>query len=244
MFDWVSPEFSPFIGVAVLGFLFMAIASLIQKYRNWQAEKMSRANALLRGAVLLEQAQQHLQGKPVPREVNGFCRQELQERYKRVLELFPDYPGLAERIERAEQGSGRETNSWEPPELEGAGDVGPYVMGLTCVVDYMSSHPPLMDLDAERARMLRERLRILRAETRFGFHNTRVRQAAGEGNWVAAKKEALKLMGFLKEKAPANTQGKTMYHQTLELYRCLEHRELPERMQATDGDSASKEHAA
>lgn len=230
MFDFVSPEYRPFIGVGVLTFLFIAVASVIQKYRVWQAEKMAKAQGLMRGANKLRLAVERLNGLPLPRDVAELCKQEQLVRYQGVRLLFPNFDGLDEMLADAERGAAGATGdaAWVPPALEDSGQLGGYSAGLTAVLDFLSTERMMTGaVDAGQSRDIRERLRTLRAEAHYDFYRKTALEAGRLGDWEKAVKDTLKLLAYLKAKAAPNERGKQLYSDALALYRLLSHEELP-----------------
>ena len=241
MFDFVSPEFRPFIGVALLAVLFLAVASLIQKYRVWQAEKMRKAQGLVRGAAQLRSALVQLEGLPLPREVAELCREEQLLRYQAVRALFPKYQGLDEQAADAERigpvTSGEQ--AWVPPQLDSSARYEVYVKSLSGILAFLSNERCLGGADPTAARALRVKLRTLRAEAQYAHYRRIALEAAQVGDWNQAVKHVLALLSLLKEKAAPNDRCKTLYHMALELYRSLAHHELPSEEEGGAGANAA-----
>jgi hypothetical protein len=226
--ELVSPELRPFIGVGALALLFLAAASLIHRYRAWQAERLVRAQRLLRAADRLERVLMHLQGAPLPRELLEWCKQDLLSRYRQVQELFPKLQELEERIQAAERmRSDAGTAAWEAPQMHSAAELRHYARGLTALVEFLSPGAPGAQASSARARELRERLRTLRADAQAAYHTRTALEMAEAGHWDRAQAEALQLIGLLKAKAPPNERGKALYRSAVALYQDLMYRRLP-----------------
>lgn len=240
MFDWLTPEFRPFVGVFILAIVFVAVASLIHKYRLWQAEKLSKAQRLFAGAQHLEKALQAMEGLTLPQEVGDFCRSELLARYRAVQALFRRFDGIQQRIAEAEGRHPGRGGNWEPPRMETEAQVNRHTMALTGVLDAISSAPLYSNLDPATCRELRERIRVLRAETRFEFFGRSTLKAAQAGEWNKAQNDMLRLMGFLRQKAPPNDRGKELFNQATELYRHYNHRQIPGHEAADGGERDSR----
>jgi hypothetical protein len=225
----LATELRPFLGVAILAALFLAISSVVHKYRQWQAEKMARADRLLRGAGQIEHALSELEAFGVPRELVDVCKAELLARYQAVQQLFPKLEGLAERLRRIEQGPRAEalSRNWTVPELPTRIQLNQYIKGLTALVEFFAHQTPLSELDADNRKSLREHLRTLRAEACFAFLQRELITAAENGDWGRAEKQAAQLMGFLRAKAPPTERGKALYAQASALAHQVHHHEIP-----------------
>lgn len=227
MLDWLPPEFRPFTGVLALAVLFVAVSSLIHKYRLWQAEKLKKAQQLFSSALRLEKAMVAMEGLPVPQEVGDFCRSELLARYRVVQSMFANFNGIQERIDGAEGRRPGRGGSWEPPRLESEDQINRHTLALTAAVDVLSSQPLYSNFNSSTAKELRERIRTLRAETRFEYYGRSTLKAARSGDWNKAQNDMLRLMSFLRQKAPPNERGKQLFQQATELYRYYNHRQVP-----------------
>jgi hypothetical protein len=225
----MSPGLRPFLGVGGLALLFVAVASLVHKYRQVQADKMARSDRLLRGAGRIEQALARLERFGVPRELAESCRDELLARYRQVQELFPALPGLEERIRKIEQGLRPDavTRDWTAPELADRAQLDTYTRGLTGLVDFFCEDGALATPDPGTRKALRERIRILRAEAHRGFRERVILSAAQAGEWRQALDEALLLLNFLRAKAPTSERGKALYQEAFALYQDVEQKRLP-----------------
>ncbi len=229
MFDFVPAEFRPFIGVAVLAALFVSVAGMIQKYRAWQAEKMAKAQSLLRGAGLLRRSVARLEGLPLPKEVAELCRDEQIQRYEGVKALFSNYEGIedlsaeARRLGPVAPGD----KAWLPPLLDTPAQFEAYTTALSGILEFLSTERCVSGLSAAAAKDLRVRLRTLRAEAQYAHFRQVSVELAQRKEWDKAVKETLKLLALIKEKAAPNARGKELYHEVLALYRLLAHKELP-----------------
>ncbi len=226
MYAVIPPEFHPFVGVVGLAILFLMIVSVIHRYREWQAEKMTRAGRLMAGAAVLEQATQHLGEIGIPQELGDFCREELLVRYRDVAVLFPNMEGLQERIGQAESlrlGQG----PWEIPAISSKTQLKTYHQGLSGLLDMLSNCEAKSLQNNDSTKALRNKIRTLRAESMYSFLEKSSLEAAANGEWSRAQDEVLRLISFLKSKAPANEQGKRLYQQSAQLYHYYIHQELP-----------------
>lgn len=229
MFDLVSPNLRPFLGVIGLTALFLSAASLIHRYRTWQAEKLARAQRLMRGAEQLEHAFAKLQGWPLHRDLLDLCKQELIYRYRTIQELFPKIPDWDARIQAAEQlPMDHATPTWEVAEMQNTEELGAYTKGLTALIEFLAQQRLTSNSNPARPRELREQLRTLRAEAQSNFRTQTALEFAEAENWVQAQEEALRLLTFLKAKAPPNERGKTLYRNAFALYQHLLQRQLPD----------------
>jgi hypothetical protein len=232
--DWLTPEFRPFGGVIILAVLFVAVTSLINKYRWWQADKLTRVQRLMAGAERLQKALQDLETMVLPPELGDFCRNELLARYRTVQTLMPSYEGVGQLIAETESKHPGRGGSWDPPRLEDERAVNRHTAALTSLVDFLASEPLRGGMQPAANRALRERVRVLRAETRFAYYERATLEAARAGNWVKAQNDVLRLMGFLRQKAPPNEHGKELFNRASDLYRHYNHRQIPNGLAATD----------
>jgi hypothetical protein len=242
VFDTLAAELRPFLGVAVLAVLFLAISSLVHKYRLWQAEKMRRADRLLRGAGRIEQALSQLEPFGVPRELVEVCKAELLARYQEVQKLFPKLDGLAERLRRIEQGPRTDalTRNWSVPELASPAQLNSYNKGLTALVEFFAHETPQSELDAATRKTLREHLRTLRAEAYFTVLARLVVTSAENGDWTLAQNQAAQLLGFLRAKAPPTERGKGLYADASALAHRVQQHQVP----GSDAATPGRAHAA
>ncbi len=238
MLDWLTPEFRPFVGVFILAVVFVVVTSLIHRYRLWQADKMNKAQRIYAGALRLEKALQAMEGLSMPQEMGDFCRNELLARYRAVQSLFSNFDDIGQRIAEAEGRHPGRGGNWEPPHLDTEAQANRHTIGTTAVVDILSTERLYSNLDPAASRELRERIRILRAETRFGFFSHGTLEAAQAGEWNKAQNDMLRLMGFLRQKAPPNDRGKELFQQATELYRHYNHRQIPGQ-ESGDGGAGS-----
>ena len=228
MLELISPELRPFVGVTGLAGVFLATVSLIHRYRAWQAEKLIRAQRLLRGAEQLERVLMRLQGQSLPRELLDLCRQELLARYRGVQGLFPKIPDLEERIQAAERiRMDHAVATWTAAEAHNAAELKTYTKGLTTLVEILATEWLTPNLDPSRLRELRERVRTLRAEAQSTFHTRAALEFAQAEDWQQAQSEMVRLLDLLKTKAPPTTRCKALYRSALFLYQHLAHRRLP-----------------
>jgi hypothetical protein len=226
----IPVELQPFVGVGVLAVVFVFVASLIHKYRLWQAEKMAKARKLLRGVKQIEVALEKIANVALPRSVVRLFKAERLLRYQKVLQLVPQYAEMNERLQQLERSHESEGGDpgWDPPALTEARQVASFTAGLTGLVTYLTEEQVLSeDFDANAAKLMREQLRTLRAEIKARFHSAVATEAAQQGNWEIAKKESLLLLNYLKTKAPPNEQGRALYQQAMDLYRHFSHKKLP-----------------
>jgi len=236
--DWLPPEFRPFVGVFILAVLFVAVTSLIHKYRLWQADKVGKAQRILSGAQHVEKALQAMEGLVMPREMGDFCRDELLARYRLVQSMFANFEGIQQRIKETQSRHPGRGGNWETPHLESEAQLDRHTAALTEILDVMSTQALYSSMSPEANRELRERIRLLRAETRVEFCSRKAYAAAEAGAWDKAQNDMLRLMGFLKSKAPANERGKELYQQATDLYRHYNHRELPGQESAGPGSES------
>jgi hypothetical protein len=227
MLDLLSPEFRPFVGVFVLTVLFVSVASLIHKYRLWQADRMAKAQRLLSGAQRLEKALQAMNGIVLPQEMGDLCRNELLFRYRGIKVLFPNFDGIEKRIAETEAKQAGRGGGWDAPQLETEAEVKRHTAAMTEFVEFLSTGPFYSDLSPEAGKTMRERLRTLRAETRFEYFEKSTLAAAQAGDWNKAQNDMLRLMGFLRQKAPPNEKGKELFQKATDLYRHYNHRQMP-----------------
>jgi len=226
--ELISPELRPFVGVTGLAVLFLATVSLIYRYRAWQAEKLARAQHLVRSAERMERVLMRLQGQPLPRELLDLCKQELLARYRKVQGLFPQLPDLEGRIQAVERlRTDHAAATWAAAELHHAAELNAYTQGLTALVELLTAEWLTPKLDPPRLRELREQVRTLRAEAQSAFHTRAALEFAAAEDWKQAQAEAVRLLGLLKAKAPPNERGKALYRAALLLYQHLVHRRLP-----------------
>ncbi len=221
----IPAEFQPFIGVLILAVLFFFTSSMIHRYREIQAQKMQRAQQLISGADEIEHALIRLSGMELPRELGDFCRQELVIRYQEVNKLFPAMEDVQQRLRQAEaMDSGQ--GPWELPNLETQAQLNSYTLGLSGILDILSNRGAKSLDDVEKVKSLREKIRAIRAQAQYEFHARHSREHAEKGEWGRAQEEILKLMGYLKAKAPANEMGKALYQQAAQLYHHYLHQEV------------------
>ena len=105
------------LGVFALAVVFVSVASLIHKYRLWQAEKIGKAQKLLSGAQRLETILAVLEGFALPQDLGDFCRDELLARYRGVQLLFPSSEDVKQRIGDTELKHPGRGGTWDPPQL-------------------------------------------------------------------------------------------------------------------------------
>ncbi len=226
MFNLIPTEFHPFVGVLGLAILFIMVVSTIHRYREWQAEKMARVGRLMAGATALEHAILHLKDIGMSQELGDFCREELLIRYREVEKLFLNMDGIRERIGHAE-GLRLGQGPWRVPAIANEAQLRTYTLGLSGLLDMLSEHGVKSQAGAQNVRVLRDKIRVQRAETQYLYHAKSSRDAAVNGEWSHAQEEVLHLMGFLKAKAPANERGKMLYQRAAQLYHHYIHQELP-----------------
>jgi hypothetical protein len=228
LIDWISPEFRPFLGVGALALLFLMVASLVARYRAWQATKLRRCQALLGNAELLNPGRGKGGGPGLPREAREFQRAELGACYREALAMFPGLDNVRERLLALERSANEGGGDWNPPTFRDERALGLYSAAVTGIVDYISRERPRSAIGTEAARELQERLRVLRAQAQAGFYEESAKQAALAGRWDRAVNDVLKLLAFLKSKAPRNEYGLGLYQQALAQYRDLSNRHLPQ----------------
>lgn len=223
-------EFDPFLGVLGLTFLFWVTANVIQRYREIQAEKLARLGRLWSGAERIEDALAKLDGLPVPRELTGLFGTELLVRYRALAELVPKMEGLPERLADAQSRikAGGQDPGWHAPQLNDAAQVYRYMEGLTRMVDILENVSLEERIEPVRARELREKIRVLRAETRWENGRRRILAAGILADWETARKEAVKVIAYLKRRAPRNQRGMALYEEAEALLRLVALRRLPD----------------
>jgi len=227
VFVGLSPQFQPFVGVLILTVVFVMVASLIHKYRLWQAEKMRKAQRLLSGADRLEGIVQRLGAQALPQELGEFCHDELLARYRAVQGLYPADENVGKRIAAVETSNLGRGVGWDVPPVENEGVLNMHTAAMNGLVDFLTTETLHSSLDPELRRELRERIRVLRAETRFAYCERTSLEFAGNGDWDKAQNQMLRLMAFLREKAPPNERGKALYQKATDYYRHYNHRQMP-----------------
>jgi hypothetical protein len=222
-------EFRPFIGVAALALVFIFVASMIHKYRLWQAEKMAKAQRFLRGAKHIEGALESIGAIALPRSVTRLFKEERVLRYQEALRLMPQYEDASERLRQLEsshEGEGADPG-WDAPDFNDAQQASGYAAGLSELVAYLTLERSLSELSVADAKTLREQLRTLRAESKAKFHHKVAEAAAEQGDWEKAQQEFMLLITYLKSKAPSNERGKVLYQEALDAYQDVFHKRLP-----------------
>jgi hypothetical protein len=231
MFDLLSPELRPFIGVTGLALVFLAFASLIQRMQRWQEQKYARSQRLMRGARILEHVRQSQGSFALPRDVSTFCDNELLVRYRMLAAMVPGLEGIEERIRQAERdvrGDGHDSRPDRSPEDIGdLAQLEAYGSALSALLEFFATQRPVTDATGARVGQLRERLRILRAQVYFRLYYRRVLASAREGDWRDARSAAAELVEWQRIKAPPNPDGDEVYRQAVELYRYISCRQLP-----------------
>ncbi|GEM_PF-5409500 len=224
--DGLAPDLRPFIGVGVLLLLFLAMASLVQKYQAWQAEKAARAQRLIRGARRLARGLDTLGPGYLPPDLLQVLEDELRTRYQAVLTLFPQDARVAAWLEELGQGSTPERldAEWTPPEVKDDADLTRFSQGLTLLVVWLREESGEALLP-EDARQLRERLIALRAQVHYAYRIAQAHDRAAEGDWDGALAAVNLLLLFLRERAPRGDQGKALYAQAMEVYQRLMHKQ-------------------
>lgn len=195
------------VPLAVLGMLLatVSMASLVNRYQAHQARIRDVVRGLESGMLRAEGALALLKGVPLSRELRVTLRRDILARQRRIRRLYPRYPGMAERIRRAESAL-----SGEGAPLPGG--VGPIeseevfcriqrALGdLIAVMDHGDTLEPIpRDVRVIFRRELGER----RAEVLARYHLVAAHRHETRGNLARARAHLTTLMQLLRRRGPS-----------------------------------------